>query len=130
MKTPIPSSRFLVVLFAIPALASCGRDDEAAKLPDEKKVAMERLVESQTGPKYFRAQEGDSTPDEQGEIWIEVAAAREQVERIVRERKGDEVMKKRIYQLIDEAAQPHPSRAVGGERASLAKLNVALDAHP
>ena len=102
--------------------------DNTAPLPDEKKVAMERLVESQAGPGYFRVQ--DATPDEQGETWIDVAAAREQVERIVRERKGDEAMKERIYKLIDEAAQPHPSRAVGGERASLAKLNIALDARP
>ena len=85
-------------------------------------------MESQAGPGYFQVQ--DATPDAQGEVWIDVAVAREQVERIVRERKGNEAMKERINKLIDEASQPHPSRAVGGERASLAKLNIALDASP
>ena len=102
--------------------------ENAEPLPDENKIAMERLVESQSGPRYFQAQ--DATPDEQGVVWIDVTAAREQVERIVREREGDEAMKERINKLIDKAAQPHPSRTVGGERASLAKLNIALDAGP
>jgi len=121
MKMPV------LCFLSVMMLASCGKEGE---LPDEKKVAMERLVESQSGPRYFQAVEGKAVPDEQGEVWIDVGDAREQVERIVRARKGDEAMKERIYKLIDEAATPHPSRAVGGERASLAKLNVALDAAP
>ena len=102
--------------------------DDAEQLPDEEKVAMERLVESQTGPGYFHPGDPAPVPDEKGITWLDAVAARDQVERIVRERKGDEAMKEHINKIIDEASEPHPSRTVGGERVSLARLNVALDA--
>jgi hypothetical protein len=127
MKSPLRIFLAGLVLGGLGVAWWFARED-AEPLPDEKKIAMERLVESQSGPRYFQVQ--DATPDEQGEVWIDIIAAREQVERIVRERKGDDAMKGWIYKLIDEAAEPHPSRTVGGERASLAKLNVALDASP
>ncbi len=124
MKTSI---RFLFVLLVLFGLPAC-QEKRVEPLPDEKKVAMERLVKSQSGPEYFRAQE--AAEDENGEVWLDVVAAREQVERIVRERSGDGAMKDRILRMIEDASEPHPSRAVGGERVSVAKLNVALDALP
>lgn len=126
MKTPI---RFLFVLLVLFGLPAC-QEKRVEPLPDEKKVAMERLVKSQSGPEYFRAQGSAAAEDENGEVWLDVVAAREQVERIVRERSGDGAMKDRILRMIEDASEPHPSRAVGGERVSVAKLNVALDALP
>lgn len=104
--------------------------EDAEPLSDEKKVAMERLVESQFGPGYFHANEPAAAPDEHGVVWIDAVAARGQIERIVEARRGDLRMKERIQKLVSEASEPHPSRTVGGERVSLARLNVALDALP
>lgn len=101
--------------------------DDAEPLPNEKKVAMERLVESQAGPAYFHPGASAPAEDENGAVWIDTAAAREQIDRIVSARKGDAVMKARISKLVDEASEPYPSRVVGGERVNLARLNVALD---
>lgn len=126
MKSPL---RFLLLLLVLAACAAATwwfiRASEPEQLPDEKKAAMELLIDEQRGPSYFQA--GASVADEQGIIWIDALAARDQVERIVRERKGDEAMKTRIFKLIDEASEPHPSRAIGGERVNLARLNLALD---
>lgn len=106
------------------------RKDAEPPLPDEKKAAMELLTEAQTGPRYFHVTGDAAKPDEQGLVWVEPAAAREQVDGILKERKLDASAKDKMLKLIEEASEPHPSRTVGGERINLAKLNLALDALP
>ena len=127
-----PSLRIFLSGLILGALGAVGwmlwpKDEE--HLPDEKKVAMEVLIEKQSGPGYFHAAE-NTAPDEQGIVWMEPEHARGQIDRIIRERKWGEVEKAKILKLILEASEPHPSRSVGGERTNLAKLNLALDALP
>lgn len=126
MNTPLRTFLVGLILGGLGATWWFTRDD-AEPLPNERKVAMERLVESQSGPEYFHRHDHAVTQDEDGVVWIDAAAAREQVDRIVAARKGDKDMKKRIHKLVDEASEPHPSRTVGGERVNLARLNLALD---
>lgn len=101
--------------------------EDAEPLPNERKVAMELLLETQAGPGYFQRGDPAPDPDENGVVWIDALAAREQIDRIVAARNGDEALKKRIGKLVDEGSEPHPSRMVGGERVNLARLNLALD---
>ena len=96
-------------------------------LPDEKKAAMELLVEKQSGPRYF---ESVAAPDEQGIVWIDPAAAHAQIDRVLRERGWGEPQRDKVFKLIARISEPHPSRAVGGDRVNLAKLNLALDSLP
>lgn len=104
--------------------------DAGPPLPDEKKIALERLTESLSGPRYFHAAGDAAKPDEQGIVWIDPATAREQLDGILKERKLDAAAKDKVLKLIEEACEPPPSRVVGGERINLAKLNLALDALP
>lgn len=122
------SALFLVLLGAGAWLA--WRKDAEPPLPDEKKAAMELLTETQTGPRYFRVTGDAAKPDEQGLVWIDPAAARDQVDGILKERKLNAPAKGKILKLIEEASEPQPSRVVGGERINLARLNLALDTVP
>ena len=106
------------------------RKDAEQALPDERKVAMELLTDSQSGPRYFRVAGEAANPDEQGIVWIAPAIAQEQVDGILKERKLDASAKDKVLKLIDEASEQHPSRVVGGERINLARLNLALDTMP
>lgn len=103
-----------------------GRDD-GERLPDEKKVAMELLTDTLTGPGYFHAPEGIA-PDEHGVVWLSPVQAGDQIDRVLRERKLDAGERAKLENLIDEVSEPHPSRTIGGDRINLARLNVALDA--
>lgn len=96
-------------------------------LPDERKVAMQMLAERQSGPGYFQPADPAEKPDEQGIFWLPAERAGDQLDRIVRERKGA-VTRERLQKLIAEVAEPQPSRAIGGDRLNLARLNLALDA--
>lgn len=102
--------------------------EDAGPLPDEKKVAMELLVNSQAGPGYFHPSDASSKPDEHGIFWIEPPVAEAQIDRILSERKLAPSSREKLVKLIKETSEPHPSRVVGGERINLARLNVALDA--
>ncbi|WP_367874729.1 potassium-transporting ATPase subunit C [Luteolibacter sp. Populi] len=90
---------------------------------------MERLVESQVGPRYFQP-EPDTKLDEQGVLWLDSTKANEQLPRILGERKWGDSEKDKVMKLVEETSEPHPSRVVGGRRINLAKLNVALDELP
>ena len=46
----------------------------------------------------------------------------------MRDRKMDESEREKLAKLIAEAGEPHPSRTIGGDRVSVTRLNVALDA--
>ncbi|QJE97759.1 potassium-transporting ATPase subunit C [Luteolibacter luteus] len=127
MNAPVRAFLVALALGGLGAAWWFSRED-AQSLPDEKKIAIERLVESQTGPAYFQSGDSAPDPDSDGVVWIDAVVARAQIDRIVAERKGDDAMKRRIDRLVDEASEPHPSRAVGGERINLARLNLALDA--
>ncbi len=102
--------------------------EPAEPLPDEKKVAMELLTETQSGPGYFQAGDPAPVPDKHGIVWLDPLAAREQIDRVAEARKLDAAGREKLARLIEEACEPHPSRVVGGDRINLARLNVALDA--
>jgi hypothetical protein len=104
--------------------------DDGERLPDEKKIAMELLEKTQTGPGYFHPADPAAVPDEHGILWIEPTAAKEQIDRVIQERKLDESARPKLLKLIKEASEPYPSRVAGVERINLARLNVALDALP
>jgi len=123
--------RFPLVIMLAPGAFGLwwyARSQQAGQLPDEKKVAMEQLVDRQTGPGYFHAP--DPAPDENGIVWIDPASAGDQIEGILRERKRDAADAVKLEKLIEETSAPHPSRVVGGNRINVARLNVALDALP
>jgi K+-transporting ATPase ATPase C chain len=101
--------------------------DKVEPIPDEKKVAMEVLVDTQAGPGYFHHADASAAPDEHGIFWIEPPAAEAQIDRIIRERKLDASSGDKLRKLIKQTTEPHPSRVVGGDRINLARLNVALD---
>ncbi len=102
--------------------------EPAEPLPDEKKVAMELLTDTQSGPDYFHAGDPAPMPDERGIVWLDPLAAREQIDRVAEARKLDAAGREKLARLIEETCEPHPSRVVGGDRINLARLNVALDA--
>lgn len=99
------------------------------RLPDEKRIAMLLLNEQRSGPGYFLP-EPNAEPDEQGILWTSPSQAMGQIDRILKERRLGEGSRNQIQRLIAKTCEPHPSRAVGGERINLARLNVALDGLP
>jgi hypothetical protein len=101
--------------------------DGGGRLPDEKKVAMELLTETLSGPGYFHFPEG-TLPDEHGILWISPAHTASQIDRVMKERKLDESARKKLDRLLEEVTESHPSRVIGGDRINVARLNVALDA--
>ena len=129
MKRIAPFLIAFLILGAVVMAWWATRDQNAVPLPDEKKVAMERLVESQEGPRYFLPEPG-TKPDEQGILWLDSVKADEQLPRILTERKWGDAEKAKVMKLLEETSEPHPSRAVGGRRINLAKLTVALDELP
>ncbi|WP_035606367.1 potassium-transporting ATPase subunit C [Haloferula sp. BvORR071] len=127
-----PSFRIFLAGLTLGLLAALGgwfwwRDTGQLPLPDERKVAMEVLTGSQTGPRYFHPVPNASTPDEKGILWISPAAARDQVDEVLSVRELNATARDKILKLIDETSEPHPSRIIGGERINLARLNLALD---
>ena len=104
-----------------------GRPKDDARIPDEKRVAMIELSDrQQSGPEYFHA-EPATQPDEQGILWIAPDKAAAQVDRVMHERKLTDAGRDKLMKLIDEIAEDHPSRTIGGSRVNVARLNVALD---
>jgi len=90
-------------------------------------IAAEALLGSKlSGPRYFNSPVAGIR--EEGGPWINVADALSQVSRVAGARKlGPEAVHE-IGRLIEQMAEPHPSRMVGGERINLLRLNLSLDA--
>jgi hypothetical protein len=92
---------------------------------EEAEVAQTLLAEKLSGSRYFNAVVGGTV--EEGGPWIDVEDAVAQVSRISAERKLGREAAQKISLLIDELAEPHPFRAVGGTRINLLRLNLSLD---
>ena len=124
--------RALVILIGVAVLAAATLGwfmarDRHWPIPDEKKVAMELLGESQTGMGYFHAPVS-TAPDTEGILWAEPDVVEGQIDRVVAERKFSEEQRRKLQKLVRDLVEEHPSRAIGGVRINLARLNVALDA--
>jgi len=128
MKAPLRILLPALVLGGLMAAWWYMREDAEPSLPDERKVAMELLSEKQTGPEYFHADPAEAAPDENGVVWVDANDATAEIDRIAGERKFDPAQREKLAKLVQEASEPHPSRAVGGYRVNLARLNLALDA--
>ena len=128
MKAPLRIFLLILILGGMTAAWWFTRDDAGLLLPDEKRAAMELLWEKQSGPGYFHADPGEAAPDENGVVWVDANDATAEIDRIARERKFDPAHREKLAELVQEASEPHPSRAVGGYRINLARLNLALDA--
>ncbi|MCW1884393.1 potassium-transporting ATPase subunit C [Luteolibacter flavescens] len=120
----------LLITFSGIALATVGwlwPWDDGERLPDGTRAAMILLQSQQSGPAYFHP-ENEVQPDEQGISWISPQQALGQLDRVMRERKLTAGDRQALTELISEASEPHPSRAIGGQRINVARLNVAMDA--
>ncbi len=91
----------------------------------ERIAAESLLAEKLSGPRYFSAPL--SGISEEGGPWINVSDVRSQVERVAKERNLTPDKVRDLERLIDQMADLHPSRAIGGARISLNALNLALD---
>ncbi|MEK7951787.1 potassium-transporting ATPase subunit C [Luteolibacter soli] len=134
MKRPLPIPLRVLRIAGIAAVAGFaihGWDDKKEKppIPDEKRVAMIDLEDKQSGPGYFHA-DSATQPDENGIRWLEPDQAKQQIDRVLHDRKLDESNRKQLAKLIGEVSEPYPSRTIGGNRINIARLNVALDAMP
>jgi hypothetical protein len=130
MKTHVRTFIALPVILVVAITCLIVWRNRPPPLPDEKKAAMELLVETQSGPRYFEAAGEAATPDEQGLVWIDPVDADSQIDSILKARHWNAGKRDQVRKLIAEASEPHPSRVVGGERINLAQLNLALDALP
>ena len=124
-SVPIGATALLfAALLAAPA--GCGRIGPGS-VPQEEQAAVERaLAERYAGPRYFLAGSAAADGDEGGP-WLDLVEARQQVARIAEARRLGPAGVDRIEALLDKLAEPHPSRAVGGKRLNLLRLNMALD---
>ena len=129
------NSKRSILLATVVALLAIGiagfvwfRNDRSFKIPDEKKVGVALLAETLTGPRYFQEPEH---PSEflrgEGGPWIAPEDAKNQVERVARERGYEARQAEKLEKLIEKLTEPHPSRVMGGERIQLVRLNLALD---
>lgn len=92
---------------------------------DEKAAAEALLAAKLSGPRYFIPQVADPAGDDGRWIWVDDAVA--QIQRVVEERNLGPEGTQAIRQLTVELAEPHPYRAVGGQRINLLRLNLSLD---
>lgn len=96
-------------------------------IPDEKVVAEQLLAEKLTGPRYF---ELDEPTTETPRPFLSPFQAKQQIERIARERHLDAAGVQKVEQLIEKLTEPPPSRAIGTDRVNVWRLNLALDELP
>lgn len=95
--------------------------------PSEENAAAESALDAKlSGPGYFRVT--SAIQQEGGGLWIEVDDAMSQVHRIVVARKLGPDGSRKLEMLIEQTAEPHPYRVVGGKRIDLVRLNLSLDA--
>ena len=109
------------------------RQRDGLVIPDEKTVAVERLVEMLTGPRYFLMAPGEAM-DSAGVVsasapspHISPTSARRQVERIAKERNFSPETTAKIHKLIERLSEAPKSRGVGKDHVNLLRLNLALD---
>ncbi len=114
----------LFILFAVIARLLSSANQSSVPIPDEKAAAQALLEEKLSGPRYFQCGEPAA---ELTRPYITPAQAREQLDRVVTERKLDTAGRARVEALIQELTEPSPSRMVGTERLNSLKLNLALD---
>ena len=108
------------------APSGCGRPGPEA-MPKEEKAAVDRaLLDKYAGPRYFHTGSVVWDQDEGGP-WLDLVEARQQVARVAEARALGPDGAERIEGLLDDLAETQPSRAVGGKRLNLFRLNMALD---
>lgn len=110
-----------------------GRKGDRLMIPDETTVAVERLAEALTGPRYFQVAPGEAM-DAAGVLTasspaphVSPVAARRQVDRVAKERNLTPETTVKIHKLIDRLTETPKSRAIGEEHVNLLRLNLALD---
>lgn len=90
-------------------------------------VATQHFLDDRfSGPRYFGLPARHS--HEAGGPWLEVADALAQIDRVVAARQLGPGGAAKVRSLVEELAEPNPSRSVGGSRVSLMRLNLLLDA--
>ena len=124
--------RWIVTWGAISLLAVvcvaiyCRRETVRIVSPSEEAAVAEALLgEKLSGPRYFNPPVAGNK--EGGGPWIGVKDAVAQVPRIATVRKLSPEATQKLKILIDQMAETHPYRAVGGERIDLTRLNLSLD---
>lgn len=98
---------------------------EMKRLPDERVIGSQLVVEKLSGPRYF--QENIQERGADGEPVIFPDEAHAQVTRVVKERSWNAEQERKLHQLIDKLTEEPASRMVGRVRVNLARLNLALD---
>lgn len=98
---------------------------EMKRLPNERVIGAQLVVEKLSGPRYF--QENIQERGSDGEPVIFPDEAHAQVPRIVKERSWNAEQERKLHQLIDKLTEEPASRMVGRVRINLARLNLALD---
>lgn len=93
---------------------------------ESEKAAEEALLAAKlSGPRYFNPRVADPAADDGRWIWLDDALS--QVPRITAERNLGPDAEPALRQLLAQLAEPHPYRAVGGQRIDLLRLNLSLD---
>ena len=130
MKTP--SRRWLlagIATLTVAFIVICYRANFTKLEPvsdrDEKAVAGALLAAKLSGPRYFTPRVADPAGDDGRWIWVDDAVA--QIQRIADERNLGTEGIQAIRQLTVQLAEPHPYRAIGGQRINLLRLNLSLD---
>ncbi len=132
MFTGIGAVLLLALILGVPEMKE-RREADRLVIPDEKTVAVERLAEMLTGPRYFQVSPGEAM-DAAGVLHaspptthISPVAARRQVDRIAKERDFTTETTAKIHKLIDRLTETPKSRAIGEDHINLLRLNLALD---
>jgi len=109
------------------------RKGDRLVIPDETTVAVERLAEALTGPRYFQVEHGEAM-DAAGVLTaspavphISPVVARRQVDRIAKERNFTPETTAKVHKLIDRLTETPKSRVIGEDHVNLLRLNLALD---
>jgi len=89
---------------------------------DEIAATQHLLEDKFSGPRYFVLPDVHS--HEEGGPWIGQTEALDQVDRVVAERKLGTEAAAKVRLLIEELAEPHPSRDVGGWPINLMRHNL------
>lgn len=122
--------KLLVSAVAVIALTEAGvlwwtYRPQPLMIPNEKTAGVALLASTQQGAGYFHTASGAA--DEPNGPWIRFHEVQAQTDRVIRERNFSPQKIEQLQKLIAKLTEDHPSRAVGGERLQLVRLNLALD---